>query len=142
MAALLVPATASAGLTRSEAALLNAMNRARATHGVAPLRADARLERAARSHSREMLVTGSFDHGAFVQRMLQFDVTAAIVGENLAWGSGARGTANGIVAAWLASPEHRANLLEGSFTRVGVGAIVGSFLGVSGARVVTADFSS
>ena len=44
-----------------------------------------------------------------------------IAGENLAWGTGSRGTARGIVAAWLASPEHRANLLRPSFARVGIG---------------------
>jgi uncharacterized protein YkwD len=139
--ALLLPATALAGLTRSEESLLKAMNRVRAQHGLAPLRYDGHLERAARSHSHEMMVTNVFAHGAFGSRMLQYDVRGTLAGENLAWGTGALGTAGGVVAAWLGSPEHRANLLRPSFRRVGVGELIGSFRGYSGASVVTADFA-
>jgi uncharacterized protein YkwD len=140
-AALLLPTAATAKLTRPEAALLNAMNRARARNGLGPLTVDGRLERVARGHTREMLATNTFAHGSFVQRMTQFDAIFSVMGENLAWGAGPRGTAGVIVAAWLASPEHRANLLDPAFSRVGVGASVGTFLGTTGAHVVTADFA-
>jgi uncharacterized protein YkwD len=139
--AAVLPATAMGGTTRSESSLLREMNRVRADYGLARLSADTRLERAARSHSKEMIGSNVFEHGAFGTRMLRFNVTGRLAGENLAWGTGARGTARGIVAAWLASPEHRANLLRPSFTRVGIGDLVGSFRGHSGAHVVTADFA-
>jgi uncharacterized protein YkwD len=140
--ALVLPTSALAsGLSRSEASLLRTMNQVRARHGLAPLRYDAHLERAARSHSREMVSTNTFAHGAFSSRMLRFDVTASLVGENLAWGTGPFGTTGGVVTSWLASPEHRANLLRPSFRRVGVGELVSSFRGYRGARVVTADFA-
>jgi uncharacterized protein YkwD len=135
-----VPATAASASTR-ETALLRELNRVRAQHGLAGLRVDARLHRAARAHSREMVVSNTFSHGAFESRMLRFDVTGSIAGENLAWGTGRRGTARSIVAAWLASAGHRANLLRPSFTRVGIGDLGASFLGHPGARVVTADFA-
>jgi len=135
-----LPATAATAGSR-EASLLREVNRVRAQHGLAGLRVDARLQRAARAHSREMVASNTFSHGAFGSRMLQFAVTGSIAGENLAWGTGNRGTARGIVAAWLASPEHRANLLRPSFTRVGIGDLGASFLGHPGARVVTADFA-
>ena len=139
---LLVPATASAaGMTRAETTLLEQMNAVRAQHGLGRLRYDAHLERAARAHSREMLATGVFEHGAFGSRMLQFDVTGRLAGENLAWGTGSRASARAIVGEWLASPAHRENLLRTSFTRVGIGDLVGSFLGNRGAHVVTADFA-
>ena len=141
-AALLVPAAAFGhGMTQPESKLLVQMNLVRAQHGLAPLRVDAHLERAARSHSHEMLATDVFAHGAFGSRMARFAVTGSLAGENLAWGTGERGTARGIVAAWLASPEHRANLLRPSFRRVGIGDLVGSFQGSPGAAVVTADFA-
>jgi uncharacterized protein YkwD len=139
--ALLLPSTALAGPTRAEQALLREINRVRAAHGLAPLRNDLHLERAARSHTTAMLATNVFCHGAFDSRMQRFDVRGRLAGENLAWGSGASGSARGIVDAWLASPEHRANLLRPSFRRVGVGDRVGSFQGVSAAHVVTADFA-
>ena len=140
-AALIVPSTALAGMSKPEVALLRQMNQVRVQHGLTRLRYDAHLERAARAHSREMLADNVFQHGAFGSRMLQFDVTGTLAGENLAWGTGALGTARGIVAGWLASPEHRANLLRPSFSRVGIGDLAGVFLGYRGARVVTTDFA-
>jgi uncharacterized protein YkwD len=139
--ALVLPATALAGTAAPGSALLREMNRVRAEHGLGRLTADMHLQRAARAHSREMLGSNVFEHGAFGSRMLQFKVTGQLAGENLAWGTGARGTAQGIVVAWLASPEHRANLLRPSFTRVGISDLVGSFRGHPGAHVVTADFA-
>lgn len=138
---LLLPATALAGSSRAESALVREMNRVRAAHGLPPLRFDGRLERAARSHTSRMLATGVFRHGAFSSRLQRFDVRSRVAGENLAWGSGPLGTARAIVDAWLASPEHRANLLRKSFTRVGVGDRIGSFQGQADAHVVTADFA-
>ena len=140
-ALLLVGPAAASTMSRSETTLLRQMNLVRADHGLGPLRPDGRLERAARSHSHEMLVSDVFAHGAFASRMAAFAITGSLAGENLAWGTGARGSAQGVVAAWLASPEHRANLLRPSFTRVGIADFVGSFLGYQGAHVVTADFA-
>lgn len=142
-AALVVcPAAASAAaLTQPESSLLHRMNDVRTAHGLRPLRADAKLERAARFHSREMLVKDVFAHGAFATRMARFAVAGHVAGENLAWGTGSEGTPDGVVAAWLASPEHRANLLRPTFTRVGVGDLLGTFEGHAGAAVVTADFA-
>jgi uncharacterized protein YkwD len=44
-------AATSRSLTPPESSLLIAMNKVRRTYGLQPLRADARLERAARGHS-------------------------------------------------------------------------------------------
>jgi uncharacterized protein YkwD len=131
----------AAGMTSPEAALLREMNRVRAEHGLAPLRSDPRLQRAAVAHSREMLASNTFEHGAFGTRMQRYKVSFALAGENLAWGTGPLARAHAIVAAWLASPEHRANLLRPTFTRVGVGDLVGAFQGHTSARVVTSDFA-
>ena len=137
----LAPAAAAATLTPSESALLREMNRVRAGYHLAPLRYDRRLELAARFHSREMLQSGIFQHGAFDSRMSRFSVRGRLAGENLAWGVGEQATAHVIVAEWLASPEHRANLLRPMFRRVGIGALVGAFAGYDGATVVTTDFA-
>jgi len=141
LVALVVPVSAGAGLTTQESALLREMNRVRVAHGLPALQYDAHLQRAAAAHSHEMLASNTFSHGAFGNRMLQFDVSFNTAGENLAWGTGSLGGAHAIVAAWLASPEHRANLLRPSFRRVGVGDVAGTFQGHSGAHVVTADFA-
>ena len=127
--------------TRAEASLLQAMNQARAQHGLAPLRIDVRLERSARAYSSYMLSTGTFAHGDFRTRIARYGARGPAVGENLAWGVGANGTAQGVVQMWLASPSHRANLLRPGFRRIGLGRRVGTFAGYGGAAVVTANFA-
>jgi uncharacterized protein YkwD len=127
--------------TRAELALLHAMNEARHANGVAPLRIDARLEQAARGHSSAMLQTDTFAHGAFAARIRRTGVRARRVGENLAWAVGPLAEAHAVVNLWLASPEHRANLLRAGYRTVGVGIRVGSFEGYAGASVITTDFA-
>jgi len=53
--------------------------------------------------------------------------------ENLARGNL---SADGIVAAWMASSGHRANILDGGLTRIGVGAVY-----AGGQWTVVADFT-
>ena len=139
-AVLVAASPASAALARGETSLLIAMNQARAAHGLRPLHTDATLGRAARSHSLDMLRHNYFSHGAFAARMNAFHAVGPIVGENLAWGSGALGSAAHVVQMWLASPEHRANLLRPGFTRVGLATPVGAFADSSDVTMVTADF--
>jgi uncharacterized protein YkwD len=121
--------------------LLAAVNATRAAHGLQPLHLDSALESAARSHSTDMLRRDYFAHGNFALRMVAFHVHGPTAGENLAWGSGPYGRAGTIVQEWLASPEHRANLLRPGYARIGIGLAQGSFLGTGGAIVVTADFA-
>src|SRR5581483_7709100 len=124
----------------TDTSLLAAVNATRAQHGLAPLHFDTTLARAAQAHSQQMLATNTFAHGAFRQRMLRFHVRGPLVGENLAWGTGTDTDPQTIVAEWLASPKHRANLLRPGFQRIGIGAVSGTFEGNAGALVVTADF--
>jgi uncharacterized protein YkwD len=125
----------------AQGGLLQAMNAARAAHGLQPLRLDGGLGRAAGAHSAEMIRTNTISHGDFTRRMAGFHL-GGFLGENLAWGSGSAGSATSVVRMWLASPTHRANLLRPGFHRVGLGLAHGTFLGVGGATVVTADFGS
>jgi uncharacterized protein YkwD len=133
-------AAGTATLTKSESSLLAAMNQVRIAHGLRPLKADMRLENAARGHSRRMLRTGTFAHGAFTARIRRAGVRAPRVGENLAWSSGIA-RARAIVQMWLASPSHRANLLRPGYRIVGVGAITGCFNGQRHTLMITTDFA-
>jgi uncharacterized protein YkwD len=126
-------------LTGSEASLLQTMNAVRTSHGLAPLRADIRLVRAARGHSADMMRRQYFAHGSVAGRALAQGARGPIFGEDLAWATGI--TANWVVNAWLASPSHRAVLLRPGFRRVGIGYSFGTFIGHGGAGVVTADFA-
>ncbi len=88
-----------------------------------------------------MLAHGYLGHGNFGRRLQSFGVRRRAVAENLAWAAGARVDARMIVAQWLASEGHRANLLSAEFRRVGIGAAIGRYGGRS-AYFVTADFST
>jgi uncharacterized protein YkwD len=135
-----VPATA-APMSSGERSVLAEMNRVRAQHGLAPLRYDGTLQRAARSHTRSMVSRNVFAHGDFAWRMRHFGARGPYLAENLAWGSGSASSPRALVQMWLNSPPHRRNLLRPGFRRVGVGALMATFSGASGARVVTADFA-
>jgi uncharacterized protein YkwD len=137
------PAAAGAARNRtnSETALLQQVNRVRVAHGLRALVFDPTLARAARAHTRAMTSSNVFAHGNVGARLREFHVTGPSVGENLAWGTGQMGTAEGIVEAWLASPGHRRNLLDPGFRRIGLGELQTRFLGADGANVVTADFA-
>jgi uncharacterized protein YkwD len=139
--ALLGPAAGAQArtLSSSEDSLLQTMNSARASHGLAPLRVDVRLLRAARGHSADMLHRQYFAHGSVAGRALAQGAHGPVFGEDLAWATGL--TAQWVVDRWLASPPHRAVMLRPGFRRVGIGIAFGTFAGHGGAGVVTADFA-
>jgi uncharacterized protein YkwD len=139
--AVAVPAgTAQArNLTGSEASLLNTMNAVRKSRGLAPLRIDFHLTRAARGHSADMIRRQYFAHGAVATRAVRAGACGPLFGETLAWSPGI--TAQWVVDRWLASPPHRAVMLRPGFRRVGIGIAFGTFVGHGNAGVVTADFA-
>jgi uncharacterized protein YkwD len=128
-------------LSSSERTLLATVNDVRAAHNLRPLQVDPTLVRAARDYSATLIRRDVFTHGALGPRLARYGARGPLFGENLAWGKGERASARSIVRSWLASPGHRANLLRPGWTRIGIGARTGSFLGHDGATVVTADFA-
>jgi uncharacterized protein YkwD len=139
--ALLGPAAGAQArtLSSSEVSLLQTMNSLRTSHGLAPLRVDVRLLRAARGHSSDMLNRQYFAHGSVAGRAVAQGARGPLFGEDLAWGTSV--TAQWVVNKWLASPAHRAVMLRPGFRRVGIGISFGTFAGHGGAAVVTADFA-
>jgi uncharacterized protein YkwD len=139
--ALLGPAAGAQArtLSSSEASLLQTMNSARSSQGLAPLRMDVHLLRAARGHSADMMRRQYFAHGSVARRALAQGARGPVFGEDLAWGAGVG--AQWVVTQWLASPAHRAVLLRPGFRRVGIGIAFGTFVGHGGAAVFTADFA-
>src|ERR687893_309926 len=97
-----------------------------------------RMDRAADVHTRSMLRSDYFSHGAFSQRVRRY-VRFRRIGETIAMTS--RCSARTAVRLWLNSPGHRAVLLSRGFRRVGVGRRKGR-LGFNRACVYTADFAS
>jgi uncharacterized protein YkwD len=61
-------------------------------------------------------------------------------GENLAWGTGSYATPRAIFAAWMRSPDHRANILGSQYSQIGVSLRVGSLDGSPNAHVWVQHF--
>jgi uncharacterized protein YkwD len=127
-------------LTGTEQSFLAAINEVREQHGVGPLASQGNLVRAARSHSDNMVAHDYFAHGVFWKRLEQFGVHGRNMGENLAWNSTPANAVNTLIQAWLASPDHRANLLSTRYSEIGVGIDIGPFEGYRQALVITTDF--
>jgi uncharacterized protein YkwD len=139
------PQRHAATLSAFDRGLVAEVNAVRAAHGLATLDVAAGLMSAARAHSVEMGVDGYFAHesangAAFWLRIQRFYPPAGgewSVGENLLWSSPGIDV-KGALAAWLESPEHRANLLAPRWRQLGVAVVRRSHApGVYGGRTVT-----
>jgi uncharacterized protein YkwD len=124
----LMPEAGNLPLVR--AAVLCLINTERAKNGEGPLKADAQLEQAAASHGQEMISSDYFEHVSPsgltpVERIrttgyISNSEAGYVIGENLAWGTLTLVTPQAIVSAWLASPEHLANILEAKYLDTGI----------------------
>jgi len=134
------------------AGVLVQINAIRVSHGLVPLRLNASLTAAAGGHSTQMLDDGyfahsSFDGSPFWKRLSAYWDAAAhgnwSVGENLLWSSPDVGATKAL-ELWMASPEHRHNILEPRWREIGIAAIhadtAGGTYGGQPVTVITTDF--
>jgi uncharacterized protein YkwD len=147
----LAPSKTNVRLIR--AATLCLVNRERQRHGEAALHWNERLVASAQAHTESMAFGGYFAHvgprgETPLTRMRRTGYISSSgrvgyeVGENIAWGSLWLGTPRAIVAAWMASPGHRANILDRRFRETGIGVSphVGSLAGGQSGGIYTQDF--
>lgn len=108
----------TAAVAAYEARLIYSINVQRTKYGRAKLTALACPDRYAESWAAYLARTGAFYHRAMMPFLT--GCGASRVAENLARGNV---SADRMVVAWMASPGHRANILDGRLTRIGVGAV-------------------
>jgi uncharacterized protein YkwD len=139
-------------LTALERSTVQSINAIRAAHGVSPLTVSPALFGSAMLHDQQMLQGGYFSHlatdgSSFAARLATFYPMGRYeyysVGENLLY-SVTPVTADDMMAAWMKSTEHRANLLNPVWRQVAVAVLsVPSAPGVFNGQpvtVVTVDF--
>lgn len=102
--------------------LLAAINRERARQGAGALRRDPLLDRIADAHARNLAARGVIAHRPTpddgpVERLARARVGAERVAENLARAQ----TLTDAHARWMASPSHRANVLDPALDALGLG---------------------
>lgn len=111
------------GLLAYEAEVVRLTNEARVQYGLKPLAVNWELSRVARYKSQDMVDRHYFNHtsptyGSPFQMMKAFGISYRSAGENIAYGYR---TPQAVVDGWMNSPGHRANILNASFTQIGVG---------------------
>lgn len=114
-----------------EAEMLSLVNQERVKAGLAPLKADPELAEVATSHSRDMFARGYFSHvtpegRTMADRIKTAGVPFRTAGENLALGPTLEICHEGL----MKSPGHRANILQTSFGRLGIGILDGGRYGL------------
>jgi uncharacterized protein YkwD len=127
--ALASPRSPSSSLSQLESSVITDINAFRAQHGLAKLRLNVQLTAAARGHSEQMARVGYFAHessdgSVFWKRMKSFYASAHSwsVGENLLWSSPSVDGSRAL-QMWLASPEHRRNLVNPQWREIGISAV-------------------
>jgi len=144
------PTAQTSAVTLGNAALC-LVNQERTSRGLRPLKLNRRLTKAAAAHARDMNARGYFSHdteggGTFVDRIRKAGYVRRQVlpslGEDLAWGCGELGTPREIVQGWMASPGHRANILNGRYREGGMGVAFGDPGAGSDGVTYALDFGS
>jgi uncharacterized protein YkwD len=112
-------------------AVICLVNRERVAQGESALTPNAQLEQSAQAHTDSMVSENYFEHispqgetpvmrmraaGYIYSSRIGYDV-----GENIGWGTLADSTPRAIVAAWMVSPGHRANILNSHFRDTAIG---------------------
>jgi uncharacterized protein YkwD len=151
-AAAAAPGSQTASRSSLESGVLVDINAFRAQHHLARLRLSAPLTAAAREHSQQMAQDGYFAHesadgSAFAKRLESFYAGSPwhywSAGENLLWSSPSI-DAHEALLKWLASPEHKRNLMNPAWREIGIAAVhvshaPGVYHGLD-VTIVTTDF--
>lgn len=166
LVALALPASASAAgcdptasttvpdattLSAARTATVCLVNAERTQRGLRPVVARAELSTASSGLAKDMVARDFFDHvdpdgATMVDRLRRAGWMPRSgswsAGENIAWAGGSGATPQQIVADWMGSAGHRANILQPSFREIGIGIALGApvaNVGMSAATYVT-DF--
>ena len=103
--------------------MVRLVNEIRRSNGLPELKLNEELSRVARIKSEDMAKNNYFSHnsptyGSPFDMMKRFGISYRTAGENIAKG---QRSAKAVVDAWMNSEGHRANILNPSFTQIGVG---------------------
>lgn len=124
------PTTAPAQNTEAamEAEVLRLVNEERTSRGLGALKRASDLDALARAHSQDMINRHFFDHNnpdgqSPFDRMRAAGISYRAAAENIAYG---QRSAEAVMNAWMNSSGHRANILNGTYTEIGIGAVKNS----------------
>ena len=113
----------TANVSDFEQQVFELVNQERQNAGLGALTMDSKLVQVARAKAQDMHDKNYFDHqsptyGSPFDMMKTFGVSFQSAGENIAKG---QTSPEQVMSQWMNSPGHRANILNGGFTHIGVG---------------------
>ena len=116
------PASGS-GYSAFQNEVASLVNQERTSRGLGALSVDSALTKTATLKSQDMAKNNYFNHtsptyGSPFDMMKQFGITYRTAGENIAMGQTSPAQ---VMNGWMNSEGHRANILNSSFTKIGVG---------------------
>lgn len=120
--------TNSATIGTYEQQVVDLVNKERAAAGLSALKVNSELSAVAEKKAEDMAVNNYFSHtsptyGSPFDMMKQFGISYTAAGENIAMG---QKTPADVMNGWMNSPGHRANILNTSYTEIGVGYVTNS----------------
>lgn len=123
--------TADKDASEQAQAVLKIVNEERAKQGLKALILDKQLNNVAQLKAEDMKKNNYFDHnsptlGSPFDLMRSQGVSYRTAGENIAAG---QQSAEAVMNSWLNSSGHRANILNGNYTKLGVGFVTGGRYG-------------
>lgn len=119
-----------ATMSAEEQQIIDLTNQQRVQNGLPPLTIDPRLIEAAQIHAGDMARLGQMEHDLPGAALPTLQDRAGFVGYKYAWlGENIAfnyADAASVVAGWMQSPGHRANILNPNFNDIGVGVALDS----------------
>ena len=117
-------------LNSDEKEVFDLINKQRADNGLGKLIIDEELQRVARIKAQDMVNNNYFSHtsptyGSPFDMLNSFKISYKTAGENIAGNQ----NNSSAVTAWMNSPGHKANILNGNFEYTGIGVVNGSKYG-------------
>jgi uncharacterized protein YkwD len=114
----------------AEYAMIDLVNKERASRGLKTLKYDETLRRLGRDHSKDMFIRGYFSHYTpenedVADRSERYDINYMVIGENLAYAPNLELAHKGL----MNSEGHRANILSPDFNKIGIGVYDGGIYG-------------
>ena len=118
-----LPMCAPAPAPTTQQQVVNITNQRRAENGLAPLTMNSTLTAVAQAHAADQASVDTMSHtgtdGSDAgTRIVRSGYPTHAWGENVA---GGYTTPDAVMAAWMNSPGHRANILNSTFTQIGIG---------------------
>lgn len=116
--------TETSNMNSDEKEVFDLINKQRTNNGLAALKNDSEVQRAARIKAQDMVDNNYFSHtsptyGSPFDMLKSFKISYKTAGENIAGNS----SNSSAVTAWMNSSGHKANILNSNFNYTGIGVV-------------------